>query len=196
MPYLPEPFEYAFKSFDATDLTPDTADLFSARDVQLQNYLKTQTTAIKTETDALGTAVSGKADARTWSSWNCSMLRGSTSVAVSTTTATFSFTDGLVFVNCEGQITDTASFPGNQILKFGLPIFAQPETRILGHGMFQQPNTFYYCLAFIEGTTGGNYAVFIPDRGSPWLGQTVSGNPTISGVQTGNNFYMNLVYRA
>lgn len=195
MAYTPEPFEYAFKSFDATDLTPDTADLFSARDVQLQNYLQTQTSSISSELTTVNDSLANKADARTWSSWTCAMLRGTTSVSVSTTSATFSFTDGLAFVNCEAQVTSTTSFPGNQTLSFFLPIFAQPETRVLGHGMWQSNSVFYYCLAFIEGTSGGNYAVFLPDRGQPWLGQTLTGNPTISGTQTGSTFYMNLVYR-
>lgn len=168
-------FYYPFRAYDMPDMSDETRDLMNVRDQSLEYYLSNRN--------------------RTWNSWTPTMRRGSTNVALSVTTATYTNSNDLVIVNCEAQITTSTSFPGNQILRFAIPVAADASTRILGHGMFQWAGVFYYCLAFIEGTAGGTEAVFIPHAGQPWLGQTLAGNPTISGTPTGNNFYMNLTYR-
>jgi hypothetical protein len=184
-------FQYSYRAYDLPESKQESNDLLDARDKQLEYYLKQEKASIA----SINSTLAFKADSRNWISWLPSLRRGTTNVTTSTTTATYTSTDNLVIVNCEAQITSAISFPGNQILRFGLPIFANPATRVLGHGMFQWAGVFHHCLAFIEGTAGGLEAVFLPDKGQPWLGQTLAGNPTISGSGTGNNFYMNLTYR-
>lgn len=49
MAYTPSPFQYALKAYDALDLSVETADLLAVRDVQLQNYLQTETASIQSE---------------------------------------------------------------------------------------------------------------------------------------------------
>jgi len=62
MAYSPRPFDYSLRSHDSTDMTPEGADIFDVRDTQLENYLRTETSAIKAETDSLTASLSGKLD--------------------------------------------------------------------------------------------------------------------------------------
>lgn len=62
MAYTPKPFAYSLSPFDTQDLTTETADILDTRDTQLTNYLQNETSAIKTETDSLTTALAGKLD--------------------------------------------------------------------------------------------------------------------------------------
>jgi hypothetical protein len=181
-------FSYSFKPFDIEKIDPEAQEIFDARDKQLENYIKDNNTAVTT-------ALALKADTRVWGSWGPSLTRDGINVPVSPTSATYAITNNVVFVNCEAIITTSTSFPGNQTLRFGLPIFAQPTTRVLGHGMFQWGGRFYHCLAFVETVFGGLEALFLPDGGQPWLGLTTANNPAISGNPLNNNFYMNLTYR-
>lgn len=183
-----DPFQYSFRSYDMKDVSDESKDLLDSRDKQIENYFQTQKTAVDT-------ALNGKGDTRTWNTWTPTLTRGTTGVVTSTTWASYTITNNLVIVNCEAAITDTTSFPGNQILRFGLPVFADVRTRVLGTGMFAWAARFWHCMVFIEGSTDSNECVFVPDGGQPWLGQTLTNNPTISGVPTNSQFYMNLCFR-
>ena len=57
MAYTPNEFQYSLIAFDAKDLSSETADIFSMRDNQIQDYLRTETSEIKAETDSLGTSI-------------------------------------------------------------------------------------------------------------------------------------------
>jgi len=62
MAYTPSEFNYSIIPFDAQDLSSGTADILSMRDNQVQDYLRSETSAIKAETDSLTTALAGKLD--------------------------------------------------------------------------------------------------------------------------------------
>lgn len=62
MPYTPGEFNYPLIPFDAQDMSSETADIFSMRDSQIQDYLRTETSAIKAETDSLTSTIAGKLD--------------------------------------------------------------------------------------------------------------------------------------
>ncbi len=204
MAYTPGEFEYGLKAYDALDLSVETADILASRDVGLENFLRDQTTAIKTETDSLQTQISSIASAPTgWGSYSATLRRGTTIVGTDTFQGAYAFNENLCFVNLQLEVTSTGSFPGNQVISISLPVSADSTTRVLGTAMYQGGGVFYQCVAFIESNTvDGSTFVMLPDRGGPWLGQLSGGVNTdtvtpngIEGVRTGDYYYANLVYR-
>jgi hypothetical protein len=201
MAYNPRPFDYSLRPFDATDLSVETADILDVRDNQLTNYLQTETASIKKETDDLATDINNIVTAPgDWDTSHVPVLRrGSTTVTTSVATSAYCQNAYLVFFKCEIEVTSAVSFPGNQVMSISLPIGCSTNTRVIGTGMYLDGDAtpvFYLFKAFIEDFNVSNMrAAFIVDRGLNWLGQNVTGSPTISGVRTGDRWYLDVCYR-
>ncbi len=195
MAYTPGEFEYGLKAYDALDLSVETADILASRDVGLENFLRDQTTAIKTETDSLQTQISSIASAPSgWGGYTPVLRRGTTTVSTTALEGAYCFNAYQCFVNVELLVSGASNFPGNQTLSISLPVDADSTTRVLGSFMYNNRSAtpFQAGLAFIESNTDdGDRAVFIVHNGNAWLGTT----PNVTGDRNGDVFYMNLSYR-
>lgn len=186
-------FSYSLRAADATDIPPEEADILDARDRQLTDFTSTLKNQVVSAVSGIVPAPGDWID-----TWVPQIWIGTTWVTTIKRYAYYCFSDRLAFVNCEITFDDTTSFPGNQALRFYLPVTARYATRFVGQAMFARTvgatTQFIALQGFLPGTSDTDEVRFITDRGLPWFGQTLTGNPSLSGNLNNSNFYCNFVF--